>query len=81
MTGPGALLVNRTSATNCRRWEDRIGNIRAINRTHSDMVKFGPEDDNYEDVCRKLRDITWKAVTKGVRVGAAQMSLPSHGGM
>ncbi|RYC84216.1 hypothetical protein BFJ63_vAg12902 [Fusarium oxysporum f. sp. narcissi] len=44
MTGPTAVLVTKSSATYCRWWENGPEHICAIHRTHSDMVKFGPED-------------------------------------
>ncbi|KAI3572140.1 hypothetical protein IWW34DRAFT_824446 [Fusarium oxysporum f. sp. albedinis] len=50
MTGPTAVLVTKSSATFCRWWESGPEHICPVHRTHSDMVKFGPEDPEYDNV-------------------------------
>ncbi|KAK7397940.1 hypothetical protein QQX98_012694 [Neonectria punicea] len=49
MTGPTVVLVTKPSATNCRSWEDDPEHICAVARTHSNMVKFGPQDHEYDN--------------------------------
>ncbi|OHE90838.1 hypothetical protein CORC01_13860 [Colletotrichum orchidophilum] len=44
MTGPVKVLVDKTSATHRRRSEEGPQHTCAIARTHSNMVKFGPQD-------------------------------------
>ncbi|KAH0531346.1 hypothetical protein TsFJ059_000191 [Trichoderma semiorbis] len=61
MTGPAAVLVSKSSATHCREWENGPQFICAINRTHSEMVKFGPEDDEYEKVVELIQGLVREA--------------------
>ncbi|KAK0643713.1 hypothetical protein B0T16DRAFT_188109 [Cercophora newfieldiana] len=71
MTGPAVTLVSKASATHCRPWEDSPEHACAIARTHSDMVKFGPEDHEYDKVCDRLRSLArrsllrWEAIRSG----------------
>ncbi|RYP57748.1 hypothetical protein DL769_009308 [Monosporascus sp. CRB-8-3] len=62
MNGPPTVLVSKTSATHCRSWEDGPEHICAVPRTHSEMVKFGPNDPDYENVRERLRGLTHRAV-------------------
>ncbi|KAH6637140.1 P-loop containing nucleoside triphosphate hydrolase protein [Chaetomium tenue] len=63
MGEPTAVLVTKFSATNCRPWEDGAEHICAIARTHSNMVKFGPRDHEYDKVCEKLKGLARRALT------------------
>ncbi|RYP55588.1 hypothetical protein DL771_012342 [Monosporascus sp. 5C6A] len=62
MNGPPAVLVSKASATHCRSWEDGPEHICAIARTHSEMVKFGRNDHEYENVRERLRGLAHRAV-------------------
>jgi hypothetical protein len=62
MGGPTAILVTKASATHCRSWEDGPEHICAINRTHSDIVKFEPEDHEYEMVLQRLKNLAQRAL-------------------
>ncbi|KAL6796140.1 hypothetical protein GGI42DRAFT_95189 [Trichoderma sp. SZMC 28013] len=55
IAGPAAVLVSKSSATHCR--ENGPQFICAIDRTHSEMVKFGPEDDEYEKVIELIQSL------------------------
>ncbi|EHK42206.1 hypothetical protein TRIATDRAFT_14480, partial [Trichoderma atroviride IMI 206040] len=61
MTGPVAVLVSKSSATHCRPWENGQQYICAINRTHSEMVKFSSEDSEYEKVLGRLQSLVREA--------------------
>ncbi|KAK3363512.1 hypothetical protein B0T25DRAFT_436789, partial [Lasiosphaeria hispida] len=61
MTGPATTLVTTSSATHCRPWENGREHVCAIARTHSDMVKFGPEDHEYDKVRERLRGLAGRA--------------------
>jgi hypothetical protein len=61
MDGEKALLVSKNSATNCRSWEIGAEHICSIARTHSNMVKFGQHDEEYEKVCERIRDLCRRA--------------------
>ncbi|KAK5987003.1 Nephrocystin-3-like protein [Cladobotryum mycophilum] len=63
MTGPPAVLVAKASATHCRPWEDGPEHICAINRTHSEMVKFRPDDSDYRNVLEKMKALSKQAFT------------------
>ena len=58
MTGPDAILVGSSSATHCRPWEIEAHHIQAINRNHSEMVKFHSNDVAYDRVLVILRRFT-----------------------
>ncbi|KAL6690585.1 hypothetical protein J3F84DRAFT_398280 [Trichoderma pleuroticola] len=57
IAGPAAVLVSKSSATHCREWENGPQFICAIDCTHSGMVKFGPEDDEYEKVVELIQSL------------------------
>ncbi|CAH0053553.1 unnamed protein product [Clonostachys solani] len=61
MRGPETVLVTQASAINCRRWETGSAYICPISRNHSDMVKFEEEDEEYEKVRGRIRNIVRKA--------------------
>lgn len=60
IAGPRALLVDRFSATYPRPWDTESFH-EGFSRTHSDLVKFTPEDIDYLRVLSVLREITLKA--------------------
>lgn len=62
MSGEPAVLVSKSSATYCRRWEDGPEHICAINRSHSEMVKFSQEDSEYEKVLGRIKSLTQRAI-------------------
>jgi hypothetical protein len=62
MKGPPAVLVNKSSATHCRPWENGPEHICPINRTHSDMVKFGLYDHEYEKVLARIQGVARRAL-------------------
>ncbi|PTB43606.1 hypothetical protein M441DRAFT_56598 [Trichoderma asperellum CBS 433.97] len=61
MSGAKAILVTKSSATHCRPWEDGAEHICAINRSHSDMVKFVPNDPDYLTVRDKIKGLARRA--------------------
>lgn len=62
MSGPLRMLVDIHSATQGRPWENGENFIDAINRNHSDLVKFSRNDEDYERVLAHLRRIVHRAV-------------------
>ncbi|KAJ4856987.1 hypothetical protein T069G_07884 [Trichoderma breve] len=62
MSAEPAVLVSKASATHCRPWEDGPEHICAINRTHSEMVKFSQEDSEYEKVLGRIKSLTRRAI-------------------
>ncbi|KAI9778529.1 MAG: hypothetical protein M1839_008060 [Geoglossum umbratile] len=61
MTGKRAVLVDSFSATHSRPWESEAHHIQGINRTHSDIVKFSPQDKYYYIVLQHLRELVASA--------------------
>lgn len=61
MTGPTAVLVEPSSATSARSWESGPANSCAINRTHSELVKFEPHDSDYDLVLRYLKKLAQRS--------------------
>jgi hypothetical protein len=55
MTGKPTVLVNSASATHSRPWESEDRYVHAINRSHSDLVKFTRQDEDYEVVLHHLQ--------------------------
>jgi hypothetical protein len=62
MCGPPTVLVNESSAKHGRPGEDKAHHVQAINRSHSDMVKFGRGDTDYDVVVGYLEDFTECAI-------------------
>jgi hypothetical protein len=54
MKGPDAVLVGPASATHVRHWENQAHHIQAINRDHSQLVKFKANDEVYQTVLSTL---------------------------
>ena len=61
MSGPPAVLVNASSATHSRPGEDQAHDIHAVNRNHSEMVKFGHRDVDYTIVLGFLEEFAVSA--------------------
>ncbi|KAK6449817.1 hypothetical protein FP744_10006067 [Trichoderma asperellum] len=57
MTRPTAVLIMKSSAIHCRPWENGAEHICAINRTHSEMVKFGPYDPDYDNIRERVKGL------------------------
>lgn len=62
MEGPEKVLVTKASATHCRPWEDQEEHICAVSRTHSGMVKFGLQDDEYDKALQRIKGLTIRAL-------------------
>ncbi|KAF5669915.1 kinesin light chain [Fusarium denticulatum] len=62
MQGPSTCLVTKSSATYGRSWEDGPEHTCAIARSHSDMVKFGPYDNEYVKVRERLIGLARQAL-------------------
>jgi protein SERAC1 len=62
MSGKPTVLVDSASATHSRPWEDGDRYAQAINRNHSDLVKFTKQDEDYEVVLDHLRRFSSVAV-------------------
>lgn len=59
MKGPKRRLVDISSATNGMPHDYGRHMVRAINKSHSEMVKFhGPTDEVYKQVLADLKAIT-----------------------
>lgn len=71
MTGPTAVLVTKSSATHCRSWEDGPEHICAVARAHSDMIKFMPQDHEYDKARERLRGLAQRALTARRRILAS----------
>lgn len=54
-------MVNEASATHSRPGENEAHDIQAINSTHSEMVKFGVRDPNYNLVVGFLQQFAASA--------------------
>ncbi|CAM1505177.1 Fc.00g108140.m01.CDS01 [Cosmosporella sp. VM-42] len=78
MNGPEAVLVTKSSATHCRSWESGTEHICAVARSHSEMVKFEPHDDEYEKVCERLKGLVRRAllVQHRIRDSTAKFLVP-----
>ncbi|VUC32870.1 unnamed protein product [Clonostachys rosea] len=60
MNGPVKLLVPPASAS--LQWADELSN--PVKRTHSEMVKFGPYDDEWQKVSGHLQDLVDRVVRR-----------------
>ncbi|KAH8880966.1 hypothetical protein GQ53DRAFT_799429 [Thozetella sp. PMI_491] len=62
--GPGAVLVTKASATLCRPSGDGQEHICAVDRSHSEMIKFGPQDHEYEKALVRINGLVRRALAK-----------------
>lgn len=60
--GPPAILVDSSSAMHSRPWENQAHHVQAIQRTHSELVKFSIHDGDYERVLAVLKRLTSAAI-------------------
>jgi hypothetical protein len=56
MKGNTAVLVSSSSATHGRPWETDTRYSQAVNRNHSDLVKYSRQDQDYNIVLEHLRE-------------------------
>jgi hypothetical protein len=56
MKGNTAVLVSSSSATHGRPWETDTRYSQAVNRNHSDLVKYSRQDQDYNVVLEHLRE-------------------------
>lgn len=61
MKGPHVILVSMASATHGRHWENEAHHVQAINRDHSQMVKFKANDEVYKLIRGTLMDFVEQA--------------------
>ncbi|MCJ1394781.1 hypothetical protein MMC18_007661 [Xylographa bjoerkii] len=57
MNGTEVVLVDKDSATAGRHWENEPHHILSVNTNHSDIVRFGDNDEDYIRVRSQLRRI------------------------
>ncbi|KAL6790837.1 hypothetical protein J3E68DRAFT_443089, partial [Trichoderma sp. SZMC 28012] len=72
IAGPAAVLVSKSSATQCLGGRTGPQYICAIDRTHSEMVKFGPEDDAYEQARGRIQSLARDALNETLRYSIRQ---------
>ncbi|KAK0725411.1 hypothetical protein B0H67DRAFT_641836 [Lasiosphaeris hirsuta] len=75
MTGPPITLVTKSSATHCRPWENGPEHVCAVARTHSDMVKFGPQDHEYDKVRERLKGLAKRASVAQRRIQGSNVKF------
>lgn len=68
MGGPETTLLTKSSATHCRSWENGPEHVCAINRTHSNLVKFSLHDEEYDKVLQRLKGLAQRALTVRKRI-------------
>ena len=61
MSGQAKILVTVASATHCRPWEDTNDHVCPIPRDHSNIVKFGANDNDYDTVLSILQGMVQRA--------------------
>lgn len=62
MLGLPAILVTKDSATRCPPWENGPHHICAVDRNHSEMVKFGAEDAEYRKALVRIKGVARRAL-------------------
>ncbi|TAQ83163.1 hypothetical protein B7494_g8512 [Chlorociboria aeruginascens] len=61
MEGSHVILVGSASATHGRPWENQAHHVQAINRDHSQLVKFKANDEVYYRILGTLKEFVKKA--------------------
>lgn len=62
MQGDPAVLVDRSSATHGRLWENEEHHIHAIERDHSNLIKFCYRNEIYDRIREHLQGFAMDAV-------------------
>ncbi|KAJ1334022.1 protein SERAC1 [Microdochium nivale] len=62
MTGPKAVLVSKASATTCMLVADKSVHTCAIDRSHSEIVKYAQRDKAYNVMLPELQNLAKRAV-------------------
>ena len=62
MKGKRVVFVDQSSATHGRSWENQPHHIQAINRSHSNLVKFSVDDEVYDRVLVRLKEFAGDSV-------------------
>ncbi len=78
MAGPLRCLVTRSSATSCLPVGASSDHAVAIDRTHSDLVKFASHDSEYDKLIHVLEEIcrrSWDIPTRPQAVGAGHRQI------
>jgi ankyrin repeat protein len=75
MGGPLCVLVDSSSARHTRPWENEAHNCIGMKRDHSTLVKFSPNDSDYDEVLAKLNRMTITAVSTIPRSIRGQVKL------
>ncbi|KFZ11275.1 hypothetical protein V502_07637 [Pseudogymnoascus sp. VKM F-4520 (FW-2644)] len=76
MKGPDAILVGQASATHGRSWENKAHHIQAINRDHSQLVKFRANDEVYRKILVTLKEFSQQAfaMKRGGKIEAHELT-------
>jgi protein SERAC1 len=64
MIGPPRCLVSQSSATSCLPARFSADHAIPIGRTHSDLVKFGYHDPEYDKVFHTLKELCCRALER-----------------
>ncbi|KFZ08657.1 hypothetical protein V501_05861 [Pseudogymnoascus sp. VKM F-4519 (FW-2642)] len=75
MGGPLCILVDSSSARHTRPWENEAHNCIGMKRDHSTLVKFTPNDSDYDEVLAKLNRMTLTAMSTIPRGIKGQLNL------
>lgn len=75
MGGPPCILVDSLSARHTRPWENEAHNCIGMKRDHSALVKFSPNDSDYDEVLAKLNRMALTAVSTIPRGISGQLKL------
>ncbi|KFX91129.1 hypothetical protein O988_07900 [Pseudogymnoascus sp. VKM F-3808] len=75
MDGPRCILVDSSSARHTRPWENEAHNCMGMKREHSMLVKFSPNDSDYDQVLAKLKSMMAAAVRTRPRDIRVQLEL------
>lgn len=80
MEGPFRCLVNVTSATSCLPCSAYSEYSAAIDRAHSDLVKFSAHDSEYDNISYLISDMCKKCVDleQHERNGQENSSVGTH---
>ncbi|KFX90596.1 hypothetical protein V490_06374 [Pseudogymnoascus sp. VKM F-3557] len=75
MGEPLCILVDSSSARHTRPWENEAHNCIGMKRDHSTLVKFSPNDSEYDEVLAKLNRMMLTAVSTIPRSIRGQQKL------
>ncbi len=72
------LLIDSSSATHVRSWENQTHNRLGLKRSHGNLIRFSVHDNDYTvvlEVLRRMTSAATSAVPRGIAIDERELFL------